>query len=59
MSFDGAALTMDPLPPPPASTGNVAGTALSAIAAAPRTGDLWAVGCLGLNTRVLHRKVGS
>ncbi|WP_433293697.1 hypothetical protein ACQP2F_31265 [Actinoplanes sp. CA-030573] len=58
MSFDGAALTSDPLPPPPASTGNVAGTALSAIAATERTGDLWAVGCLGFNTQVLHRNVG-
>jgi hypothetical protein len=59
MSFDGARLTTEPLPPPPASTGNVAGTALSAIAATPLTGDLWAVGCLGFNTQVLHRKMGA
>jgi hypothetical protein len=59
MSFDGAAFTTEPLPPPPASTGNVAGTALSAIGATPRTDDLWAVGCLGFNTHVLHRKMGT
>jgi hypothetical protein len=59
MSFDGAVLTREPLPQPPFSTGNVAGTALSAIGATPRTDDLWAVGCLGFNTQVLHRKMGT
>ena len=60
MSLDEAGLTTEALPPaPPLSTGNVAGTALSAIGVTADTGELWAVGCRGLTTQVLHRKVGA
>jgi hypothetical protein len=49
LSFDGAVFTIDGLPLPPQTTGNVTGTALRAVAATPPTGALWAVGWLSLD----------
>lgn len=57
-SFDGAAFVEEAPPTPPADTGNIAGTAVTAIAASPDTGEVWAVGCLAHNTRVLRREAG-
>jgi hypothetical protein len=57
MSFDGTGFVLEDLPLPPVSTGNVTGTALSAIDATGRTGELWAVGCQSANTQVLRRLV--
>lgn len=49
LQFDGTAFTIDGLPLPPQTTGNVTGTALRGIAATPVTGELWAVGWLSLD----------
>ncbi|WP_157751437.1 hypothetical protein [Actinoplanes derwentensis] len=51
MSYDGKGFVKDP---PPGLPQNVAGTAITGVAATP-AGELWAVGCLGGATRVLRR----
>ncbi|MBG0568623.1 hypothetical protein [Actinoplanes aureus] len=58
LSFNGAGLVKEILPAPPIGRGNVAGTAVTAIAATTGAGELWAAGCLGHQTRMLRRDTG-
>jgi hypothetical protein len=57
MTYDNTGFVKEAPPSPPEAL-NVAGTAMAGITATPGTGGLWAIGCHGDRTRVLHRDTG-